>query len=228
MKTKISILCLLFLSLSIRGSAQVYPDAGMWNTFNLDLGIGKDLSAVFTEEFRLKDNFGSINLFYTNIGIEYKMRKFLKLGLIYRNIQKFQEDNSISFRNRLMLDITLKKEWTKCSFSFRTRFQGEVKDLYSDANGNIPEYYMRNKISFKYELNKSFSANTSVEFRYQIYERKSPETDGLYHRARPALGLDYAINKKNSVGAYYLIQYEWNVSEPEKLYILGLEYDLSF
>ncbi|MBK5285895.1 MAG: hypothetical protein JJE25_10885 [Bacteroidia bacterium] len=53
------------------------------------------------------------------------------------------------------------------------------------------------------------------------------ESDKTWHRARYALGFDYEFNKKSTFGIYYLIQHEWNVSMPENLYIIGLEYSLT-
>ena len=35
----------------------IYPDAGSWNTFNVDYKLNKKLSAVFTEELRFNANF---------------------------------------------------------------------------------------------------------------------------------------------------------------------------
>jgi|ERR1035437_2850666 hypothetical protein len=227
LKCKTLLFSLVFVTSSKYCNSQTYPDAGMWNTFSLEYELNSRLSAVLDEEFRLKENFSEINLFYTNLGMTYKLSRLFKLGLIYRNIQKYQIDRTISFRNRLMLDIIVKKKYDPWTFSFRTRFQGEVKDFYTSENGGIPEYYMRNKFEIKYDLQNRITPYVSAEFRYQIYERKTPETNGLYHRVRPAIGFDYKINKKNSFGAYYLIQREWNVNEPEELYIIGLQYTLT-
>lgn len=107
----------------------------------------------------------------------------------------------------------------------RTRLQGELQDYYTSEFGKIPEFYLRNKFEVKYDISH-WTPYVSVEFRYQIYERKTPETNGLYHRARPALGLDYKINKRNSCGLYYLIQKEWNVSEIDELYMVGVQYTM--
>ena len=37
--------------------SQDYPDAGSWNTFNVEKEINKQFTALFTEECRLKENF---------------------------------------------------------------------------------------------------------------------------------------------------------------------------
>ena len=204
-------------------NAQTFRDAGLWTTMSIEYEFKNNLSIVLDEEFRLKENFTKVNLFYTNFGMTYELNKTIKFGLIYRNIQKFRLDGSISFRNRLMFDFLLKHKFDRWAFSLRTRLQGEVQDYYTSEFGKIPEYYLRNKFEVKYDLNH-WTPSFSVEFRYQIYERKTPETNGLYHRIRPAIGLDYEINKHNTWGVYYLIQKEWNLSERDELFIVGLQY----
>lgn len=204
---------------------QIYRDAGLWTTMSLEYEINNKFSVILDEEFRLRDNFMTVNLFYTNLGMTYSPNRAFKFGLIYRNIQKFRLNGFVSFRNRIMVDCIIKKKIQQWSFSMRTRVQGEVQDYYTSEFGKIPEFYLRNKFEVKYDLNR-WTPYVSVEFRYQIYERKTRETNGLYHRARPALGVDYKINKRHSCGAYYLIQKEWNVSEIDELYIAGIQYTM--
>ena len=121
--------------------AQNYPDAGSWNTFNVEYGINSRFTALFTEEYRIKENFSRLNLFYTNLGIEYKVTKYIKAALVYRFIDKYQDDNSFSFRHRLMLDLTLKKKFGKLGLSYRQRLQAEEKNIFSSDAGRINEWY---------------------------------------------------------------------------------------
>ena len=83
-----------FLCFFIRGNyyaqSEVFSDAGMWNTLNLKHKLNKKLSFFLTEEFRLKENYSQINLTYTDIGLEYSPKGFIKTSLVYRFIQKFK------------------------------------------------------------------------------------------------------------------------------------------
>jgi hypothetical protein len=223
MKSILFLCVALMMLLPFDCPGQKYRDAGLWTTLSLEYEINEKLSVVLDEEFRLRDNFTQVNLFYTNLGLTYSPSRAVKFGLIYRNIQKFKLEGYVSFRNRLMFDCILKQKVNEWSFSLRTRIQGEFQDYYTSAFGKIPEFYLRNKLEVKYEVNR-WTPYASVEFRYQIYERKTPETNGMYHRARPALGVDYEINKRSSCGAYYLIQKEWNLIEIDELYIVGIQY----
>ncbi len=205
----------------------VYPDAGSWNTCNIEYKFNKKITGLFTEELRFKENFTRLNLFYTNLGIEYKFSDFFKAALVYRFIEKYQDDNSFSFRHRLMFDLTVKKKFGKIGISYRQRIQAEERDIYSSDTGNLPEWYSRNKFTFKYDTDKRYTPYAAVELRYQFRNPREWQSDKTWHRSRYSLGVDYKLNKKSTVGLYYLIQREYNVVLPQNLYIVGLEYSLS-
>ncbi len=206
---------------------QASNDAGLWATFNLDKKLSKRYSLFLTEEYRLRENFSQTNLFYTDLGAEVRPAKFIKVSLAYRSIQKNIYDNPYSYRHRLMCDITLKKKMDDFIISYRHRFQEEVRNVYSSKNGIMPESYSRNKFEIKYESGKSVSPYVAAEFRYQFHNPRSVESDYTWHRNRYSFGFDYRKSEKTTLGLYYLIQQEFNVSAPQNLYILGLEYSLS-
>lgn len=209
--------------------SQIKQDAGMWATLTIQHAINKKINLVIDEEFRLKENYQRINLFYTNIGIDYKFNKFLKISPTYRTIQKKKLDGNYSYRHRLMLDVTLKKKIKKITLSERVRYQIEVQDFYTSKKGKFPEQYLRFKTDIKYDIGKKITPYYSIEFRYQIRNPRGdgPVYDNGFHRVRNVLGAEYEINKKNSINLYYLFQTEFNISTPESIYILGIGYSLT-
>ncbi|MDO9187040.1 MAG: DUF2490 domain-containing protein [Bacteroidia bacterium] len=207
--------------------AQSTNDAGLWTTFNIQKDLKKNVSVFLTEECRLRENFSRLNLFYTDLGVAVRPLKFLKISLAYRMIDKFLLDNTFSYRHRLMLDITVKKKAGQFSLSYRHRLQSEVRNIYSSADGSVPEWYSRNKFELKYDIDKPIRPYIAAEFRYQINDPRNVESDKTLHRQRYIVGLDYKKNDRDTFGFYYLIQNEFNVSAPENIYIVGLEYTLT-
>ena len=224
---KIAILFLVSIWFIPQSQAQVTEDAGLWCTFNVEKALTQKFSLFITEEYRVRENFSQHNLFYTDLGASFKPVKMLKFSLSYRTIQKFQEENTISFRNRITFDILLKQKFGKLVFSYRQRIQSEYRNVYSSELGAIPEWYTRSKLSIKYDTDKKLTPYVSAEYRYQINNPRSVESNKLWHRQRYQVGFDYKKSERNTFGVYYLIQREWNVSAPQSLYILGLEYTIS-
>ena len=138
----ITFICLLLLSI-LPCYSQQSNDAGLWATITVQHALTKRINLVIDEELRLRENFQRINLFYTNIGIDYKLNKFIKISPTYRAIQKKQLQGIYSFRHRLMLDVTIKRKMQKISLSERVRYQIEVQDFYTSRKGKLAEQYLR-------------------------------------------------------------------------------------
>ncbi len=202
-------------------------DLGSWMTFSLDKGLGDRLSFNFDQEFRLKDNLSNINLLYTNLGLAIKPTKFLKIAATYRFIDKQKGDGTYGIRNRFMTDLIFKFKPGKWTLGYRARLQEEWRatGYYSDL-GNVPEIYLRNHFKFGYKLNDHFTPYVGTELRWQLKNPRLPWANG-FDRTRFFAGTDYKINDKLTAGSYFLLQKEWNVNDPQTLYIIGLEFGIS-
>ena len=225
-----AILLLLPIMFSQKLSAQtVYPDFGMWNTLSVEKKINKKLSLSIDEEFRLKENLSKINLFYTNLGVNYKLSKKLRASLIYRNTQKAMDDRGYDIKHRIMLDFVYKEKLSKkFVFQFRQRFQFENNNIYSSRDGRYIESFLRSKFELGYNYSKDLKAYLSEELRFQLHDPRNPESDYGLHRFRTAMGIDYSLNSSHTVGIYYLIQNEIAVYKPNELFIMGLQYGFQF
>ncbi len=229
MRRKQFIFLFFLLACFYTGKAQVSNDAGSWITFSLQHPVSKKLTLVIDEELRLKENYQRINLFYTNLGVDYKLNSFIKISPTYRAIQKRRLDGSFSYRHRLMLDVIFKKKFEKFTISERVRYQSEVGDYYTSEKGKLVEQFLRLKTDLKLTSLKKISPYISCEVRYQIRDPKGkgPLTDNGFHRIRNVIGAEYQIKKNQSVNLYYLIQSEYLISDPETIYILGIAYSLT-
>ncbi|MBC7695872.1 MAG: DUF2490 domain-containing protein [Burkholderiales bacterium] len=209
--------------------SQQTKDAGLWATLSIQHSLTKKINLAIDQELRLRENYQRINLFYTNVGIDYKFSKSIKISPTYRSIQKKRLDGSYSYRHRLMLDVTFKKKFNKVTLSERVRYQIEVQDLYTSKKGKLAEQFLRFKTDLKYPVNEKVTPYISCELRYQIRSPRGdgPTYDNGFHRIRNVAGFEYQLNKKNAVNLYYLIQTEFYISTPESIYILGIAYTLT-
>lgn len=223
-------LCTLVLALVAAAPARAqHSDLGNWNTFSFSKGFLDKFSADFDLELRMRDNLSRLNLIYTNWGISYKPVKFFKLSLVYRWIDKYRSEGLFGTRHRFFTDLAFRAKPGRFTLVYRARFQWEYRDArsYGDEFGKQPESYWRNKFDIKYKLNDHWTPYVGTELRFQMHNPRFTYTDKLWDRQRIYAGADYEINHNNSVGAYYLIQREFNVVDPESLYIIGLQYSLS-
>ncbi len=218
-------LSLLLIAVEPNAGAQNNWDFGSWNTLNVNYRLGKKTSIVFTQEARFKSNLSQLNLFYSNFGIEYRSNPYFKNSVVYRHIDKYlNEVNRFSFRHRIMWDMTVRYPLNdKLSLSYRHRLQIENRNVFSSQKGYLAEIYSRNKFAVKYDFTNQLSADISAEFRYQLHDPRSLESEAKWHRNRFMAGFNYKATDALEWGAYYLLQNEFNVSLRENLSIIGLE-----
>ena len=203
---KTTFLFLILINFSFQSTSQTTNDAGLWNTIKINKKFNKKFNIFLLEEYRLKENFSQTNSFFTELGVGYKPFLFLKTSLLYRLSEKFKGDEIFSLRHRLIFNLTLKKRLNdNFLLSYRQRLQSEVRDVYSSPTGTTPNWYYRHKIALKYNLNDALTPYLATEFRYQIYDKNSLESNKLFHRNRYVIGLDYEKSDKHSFGVFYLI-----------------------
>lgn len=217
----------MLIMVAIKSFAQV-NDFGVWTTFSLDKKINGKFSANLTEEFRLFQNAQRYNLSYTNVGLSYKLTKAWKFSVVYRFLQKYRDENTISWRHRFYVDAQFKQKYYPFTFIYRARLQSQVRDFYTSYDGKIPERYWRNKFDLRYELNKSFSPYLAAEFRYQFKNDRNKSANNKFNRGRYYVGCQYQHSESKTFDFFFMHQREFNVNNPERNYIVGVEYAYSF
>lgn len=216
-------LFLLFLLPAFNSNAQV-NDAGLWTSINIEKKISKGFTAALSQEFRFKENISELGTAFTEVGIEHKIIKRLSFGIGYRFIQSRSLDDAYSLRHRLMADLSYRYKIKHVGITLRERFQSQVKDVQYGEDGFAPVHYLRSKMSIKYAPEKKYAPWISAELFYQLNNNKGNEIDNI----RYAAGIDYDFNKRHSVGLFYLINQEINMSDPLTEYISGISYKYSF
>lgn len=222
-KKRFYFLLVFELCLLTKAQSQV-NDAGLWMSLNAEKKITSKFSLSFSQEFRLNENISELGTAFTELGAEYKVYKKIFVGLSYRFLQKRQVDDFYSLRHRVNIDAGYRLKTHKISFTIRERFQTQYKDVNTSPEGHLPEYYLRNKLSVKYDLGKKYTPFLSAEIFYQLNNPAGNEIDNL----RYAGGFSYEVNKFHSIDLFYLINKEINVNNPWTEYVIGIGYKYSF
>ncbi len=172
----------------------------------------------------MNENFTELGTFFTDIGLTYKISKNFRISGNYRIIEKRRLDDSYSIRHRYYFDLSYREKFKPIVVQYRIRFQSQYKDVYSSSDGMMPEYYLRNKITLKLDLDKKFTP-------YIYSELFTPlnKPDGIYiDNVRYCAGTEYKLNRMHSFDIFYMIQKEYNVPDPWTDYILGIGYNFTF
>jgi len=194
-------------------------DAGLWTSVNFEAKLVKKLTAKISEEVRFNENITEVGAIFTDVGVEYKLNKHFQVALDYRYIKKRMVDDFYITRHRLHADIKYEKKIKPIQIQFRTRFSNYA-EFSRVSNGGNPAYYLRNKLSLKWDLDKAYKPYISIElFSPLSYPRYS-----AFDNIRTIAGIEYNFTKHHKIDVYYMIQKEVNVSNPRTDFIIGIGY----
>lgn len=197
----------------------------------VDYKIMKGMHVSVSEEVRL---LGGENLFdrsYSEVGFSYKICDYLKAGVSYTAIavqktetvlgNKDMTTNWIEWRHRVSGDITASFKAGQWRFSLRERVQGTYK--MSDVNNyQQPQmkWVLRSRVKVAYKF-RSVSLEPYAYFEPRLLlngAKWSEESlgedygkaeflgydDVYFNRYRGAVGLEWKLNKRNSLDFYVL------------------------
>lgn len=221
-------LVLLFLLILRQLAAQPkVQDAQLWENIGLEKSITPKLVARIVQEARLTENMTSPTFNYFDMGVSYKFSKHIHFTLAYVWAEKKVYNDFWMPRHQAYGSVTLRKKWNNFVFNDRQMFQWEVKDYLRAEDGGIPDYYLRNKITVRYDKSFTWAPYIASELYYHV---NRPYENTRYHfdRVRCFAGLFYRTDKENELEAYYMIEENMNKKHDMRKFVIGLGYTHSF
>jgi len=215
--TKLIAVFCLFISV---GKAQ-YSDVGLWIQSGFEKNISQKLAVSASPQIRFNENITELSKYFVDLGVTYKLIKDLKISGNYRFINQQKKDYSYSKRHRFYVDLSYKYKTHNVSFIYRLRYQNQFKDIGVSDNWQIPDKYLRNKLTVKYSTEGRFTPFIGADTWFNINKR-------YYDNFRLTLGLSYELNKYSGLDFSYLINHEFNVKSPVTSYIIAVGYNYSF
>lgn len=200
--------CLFSLSLTY---TQV-NDASIWAELEFQKKINLRQTIGISENLRLIENYTQVSTHFTQINYQYKFFKQFSVAFSYRFAQRYKYDQTMSFRNRFMLDLNYKIKFKAVSISLRERFQQQFQNA---LRTNWQDYTttFRSKITIDYDLEKKFEPFVSGEVFLENFN--------LLNNIRLAVGLNYEFSKYCSFQLSYIVNKQLNVINPYTFYILA-------
>lgn len=162
----------------------VLDDFEVWTGVTLETKLNKKFGVELNQALRLNENGASIKNIFTQVGVDYKINKRLKIGGDYRWIPQSQEESE----NRFDVWLRYRKEiLDRLEFSYRFKAETQTGDFSNYA------HRLRNRIGFEYNIRKwkwdpSFQVELFYVYRYNfqnisriryVLETSRKLTDGL-------------------------------------------------
>jgi long-subunit fatty acid transport protein len=220
---KVFRISLLLLATNLYCLAQE-EDARLWLQASVEKKIIPKVSVELVFGLRRAENYSRTESYYTQLGFEYKLFKFLHAGVIYRHSDKREYKPNFHHRDRGGAWVQFRKKIYKgLSVDYRIFYQRQYTDMNRSEKGFIPSNYIRNKIKLQLDRKKRYKPYVSTELFYQIKYNKSE-----FNRVRFSAGVAYELNKYHQVTPSYMIQKEINEPNPVTSYVIGLDYKYSF
>lgn len=191
---------------------------------NAEKKLTKAISVSLAGELRLDKNLSRAGTCFSEIGLNYRFSKKLRLSANYRYMAKSRNDGSYSNRHRYYFDLSYREKISSLTMLFRTRFQSQYADVFSSPEGKIPEYYSRNKLTVKYDVSKKITPYISAETFTPLCNINGISIDDV----RYAAGAEYSFNRIHTIDLFYMLQQEYSVKDPETDHIIGIGYYFTF
>jgi hypothetical protein len=226
-KSKILLLFSTFLFFPVLNAQERYTDFGTNIGVEISKSLGRRFDISLEQEFRTKNNVSDIDRLLTGIGGSYSIiRKYLKVGASYDFIANWDEEKEyFNLRHRFKVQLNGRYDVDRFSFRLRSRYQFTYRDESVRRYNWNPRQYWRNRLSVSYKVpGIALTPSVSCEMFYQLNNYKGNVIDNL----RFETGLEYGLNKNNSLELICRYDTEINIKEPENKITVGLLYVYSF
>ena len=209
-KIQNSIVLLLFCIFSSKAQEN---DFQIWTSLSASDKVTYKTDINIKHGLRFRENASLLAKSYSDIRLKYKYNKKVSLAVGFRDINEWNKQLSREQKSRYYSDLYLKHKLDRFVLSVRSRYQKQ---------GNIKAYtyLIRQAFSISYNIRKN-KLEPLLAAEYFYTEQKQID------KLRYTLGFSYPISKDLDFDMSYRIQQQFNVENPETLFILSgkLSYD---
>ena len=186
------ILLLIYTLLSVMCSANAQQvNHAIWTGVEAEFKLTKKWNISFEEQLRIEGKPYFFNQLLSEVGIEYKLSKYLRPSVSYR--RTFVSERY--WTDRMDFNVKLRLKLGKWKIQDRIKFQ-------TDFGRTEPDLYkLRNKLEFEYKVKKKIVPFIFCDSFYSF----APEFQRIY-KIRIGGGVDLGIGKKNALKFFSFFQ----------------------
>ena len=198
-----------------------YPannDIESWNAISIKYKLNKRWSFNGQQQLRLNDSIAKFQKSISQIESSYKLSKKYRINFGMRYVLLNDHDFEaidLEHRFRYQYGINRKGRVGPIEIKQRWRFQKQYGEQY-------PSKYHRYKVSFAYK-NKDW--NIKPKYALEFFNHNQIGALNGWTKQRFTYGIEYKIDKQQSLYISYIHERETLIWNPEKLHILSLKYN---
>ena len=200
-------------------------DFQFWPSVEVNVEVINKLKIHVEEEIRLHENSTQISRQLNDIGLSYRINKFLKAGIFYRLESDWKNADEHAWRNGLYSDLTSKFDVKRFTVGYRFRLQSSKVERNVEDSDLFDGFRHRHKLSVEYDI-KGIPLVPFAETELFV-DYTGTDRSGIAGY-RSWIGLNYTLNKTHTFTLKYGIDQEINVSDPIRANIVALGYSLDF
>ncbi len=225
---RIIIVALLIINSSIFSAeaqdTKVTRDLEQWTSVEISKKLGKRWNISLNQEFRFIQDVSRFDVYFADLGVDFKLNKHFSIGANYRLYQNKNNDGVFKTKHRWNADFQYKHKISQFKIAYRLRFQNKDEDFFkSDIINNM--YSIRNKLSANYNI-RNFKLDPFVAA--ELYSHFNKTISAEFNKLRWTAGLKYSLNKFGDLELFYRIENELNQTYNKNTYIIGLGYKIKF
>lgn len=195
----------VFIFLFTNGSlnAQNTTDYGYWYSVGVNYTFKKKLNLGAEYHIRAKNNSKVMDAYFTEINLNYKLFKKLKVGGATRFIKENDnQGNTQGIRRhfRFQFDAIYKYDIQRFTISHRLRYQNKNEFGVLEDPFDIPTEVIRLKTSIDYNIRKW---RFDPEFAAEIFNRGNGNNSREFTKFRVTFGTSYKWKKFGKFGINY-------------------------
>lgn len=212
------LLCVLLCGGKATGQVN---DFGIWTGFQADYDFLSRFSAHAAEELRFNENATEPGSIFTDLGLDYKTPlKGFRVSANFRFIQRRQLNDFYTPVNRLYFDFSYKKKFGKFTGIARLRLQSQSPETPQDNDTRARPAHDRWRFTLKYDPGRRIQPYAYVEVYHNMRKKYNDQV-------RFCGGIDFKANVFNSYSLFYLHQRELDSNNPERDFVIGVQYNLN-
>ena len=215
----LSLLLLFALPWAVRGQSH---DFGGIVELGFEQRLAKGLELGLDGEGRFNHCFTSFNRLKIGADLEYsflkKKRLKVSLGGAYLLYNKY---GTIENRGRIIGALTYTEKFSNLKLSLRARVQSTFYDMQRGYHKFNPKTYLRGRLQFDYTFPEiRMTVFASTEFFLRLYQKDRIFID----KFRTIAGCNFKVGNGHTLGVFFRVDNEIQVSEPENVYYIGFKY----